>query len=294
VFRFHRLFQIAGIPIYAHGTIPPFLFFIGLAYGNNDFLVNIALGVTILAVPLLLHELGHALVAKKFGFQTERILLTPVGGLAAIKSVPEKPKLEILIAIAGPLVNVALAPILWALAYYWPCKFTTVLFWFNAAIAAFNLLPGFPLDGGRILRALLATKKSYLDATRIAVRTGQLLAGGLCLVGLMEGYFSLVLISVLMALGAQGELIVTSMRHNPAAELGEMFERAFRAQSQGFYGAHGPDGDASQGMPDESAGRPSFGDETGGAGDGSDGSGDCVVDVDADGNVQRIWRKDES
>jgi Zn-dependent protease len=134
-----------------------------------------------------LHELGHSLTARRYGVKVPRILLLPIGGMAEFDRIPRKPSQELLITIAGPAVNFVIAAVL--LPFVWRAVFTerevaeftlenlsAQLFVANLAMGAFNLLPVFPMDGGRIFRALLATRLPYLRATYWAVMVGKILS----------------------------------------------------------------------------------------------------------------------
>lgn len=188
-------------------------------------LESVAFNVTfILAVFLcvVLHEFGHALTAKRFGITTKKITLLPIGGMASFDKIPESPKEELLIVVAGPLVNVAIAILLFfsvpvrelfeisfADAYSIFTSFTLQNFLFylfivNVALVLFNLIPAFPMDGGRILRALLALKINRVKATQIAAGIGQFIAAIFLLVGLLYNPF-LIFIALVIFLGAFGE-----------------------------------------------------------------------------------------
>lgn len=158
--------------------------------------------VAALFLCVLLHEMGHALTARRYGVNTQKILLLPIGGLAMLDRLPDKPRQEIWVAAAGPLANLALAFVLLPVILLMPGNnLETILgYWLypkgnyfihdasrveyllvglvalNVLVALFNLIPAFPMDGGRIFRALLATRWSRLQATTIAVRTGQAIA----------------------------------------------------------------------------------------------------------------------
>ena len=135
---------------------------------------------------VVLHEFGHALAARYLGVRTLDVTLFPIGGIARLEHMPREPKHELIIASAGPAVNlvIALGLLIMFLFTSTPMHASLVLdgrvlvslVWMNLALFAFNLLPAFPMDGGRVLRALLATRLSYSAATRIAVWTGQSLA----------------------------------------------------------------------------------------------------------------------
>jgi len=142
---------------------------------------------------VLLHELGHSLVARHHGIHVIDIVLWPLGGMARMSEIPESPRVEGQVAIAGPLVNLVLAALglcvlalLGALGpgpgqsinqiHNGPTAFLMAFTWMNLMLGVFNLVPAFPMDGGRILRAFLARKRSYLEATEIAVRVGRYIA----------------------------------------------------------------------------------------------------------------------
>lgn len=204
-------FQIArvyGIPIQLHWSF--FLILAWIVYtvisrkGYWDWhsLGWTSLSVFVLFLCVVLHELGHALTARRYGVKTRNILLLPIGGLAVLERLPEKPNQELLVALAGPLVNVGLAvffsPLLLLLSsekFYQILGFITrsngnffarnILPWewfifglvaLNLAVAVLNLLPAFPLDGGRVLRAFLSVRLARIRATIIATVLGQLLA----------------------------------------------------------------------------------------------------------------------
>jgi Zn-dependent protease len=143
--------------------------------------------VAALFVCVALHELGHALAAREFGIDTRRILLTPLGGIAQLERMSQKPWEEFWIAVAGPAVNVAIASILGVIlaagyviiagatqSAVW--YFLSVLLGLNVVMVLFNMLPAFPMDGGRVFRAILASAFGLLPGTRIAVAVGTVVA----------------------------------------------------------------------------------------------------------------------
>ncbi|HET9065379.1 MAG TPA: site-2 protease family protein [Gemmatimonadales bacterium] len=172
--------------------------------------------LALLFLSVLLHEFGHIRAAARYGIPTPDVLLTPIGGIARIARMPESPKQELVIALAGPLVTLAIAATLSAgilattgVVGLLPSSVTnvpiwTALAWTNAVLLVFNLIPAFPMDGGRVLRALLARRLGMVRGTRIAVRIGQALAVGLAVVGL-SGNIMLVLIAGFVFLGAEAE-----------------------------------------------------------------------------------------
>jgi Zn-dependent protease/predicted transcriptional regulator len=134
---------------------------------------------------IFLHELGHALTARRFGIRTLDIQLTPMGGMSHLERLPENPRHELYISLAGPLVSLTIALVLFAGLRVGDHLFdidelfdpqrnpVSALMWINLIVGLYNLLPIFPMDGGRALRALLATRRTYPEATRVAVRLAQ-------------------------------------------------------------------------------------------------------------------------
>lgn len=187
-----RVGRIAGIGLCIHFTFPLLLFWAGFSqYVARRSWADAALGVGLVLVLftiVVLHELGHALTARRFGIRTRDITLLPIGGVARLERMPEKPREELLVALAGPAVNVALALLFYVFGGAGhrlsgltevPLHYRDILgllMWANIVLAVFNLLPAFPMDGGRVLRALLATRLNYARATRVAATIGQAMA----------------------------------------------------------------------------------------------------------------------
>jgi len=193
-------FQIAkvfDIPVKLHWTFGLLILWVGgssyqAGFSNQQILIQIAF-VLALFFCVVLHEYGHALTARKFGVSTRDIILSPIGGIARLDKLPEKPIQEFLVAIAGPAVNIAIAILLLPYFFFFPIEgfienillfrifeeglqFIPGLILLNVILAAFNMLPAFPMDGGRILRSLLAMKMTRLNATRVASYIGQFFA----------------------------------------------------------------------------------------------------------------------
>jgi Zn-dependent protease len=177
--------------------------------------------VVLLFGSVLLHELGHALTARRFGIHTQDIILTPLGGMARVLSMPRNPKQEIAIAIAGPIVSISLAGLAFLASFplvFFPFappivhEAVLILFWTNLMLALFNLVPALPMDGGRVLRGILALKRDHLTATRIAARVGRILAvvGGIYAIA--NGNFTLGLIAVFIYITAGSEVRMAEYR----------------------------------------------------------------------------------
>jgi Zn-dependent protease/CBS domain-containing protein len=214
-----RIARIAGIDVRIHVTFLALLGWIAwVSYASTGTAAGALDGVILICVVfgiVVLHELGHALTARRFGIKTRDITLLPIGGVASLERMPDEPRQELLVAIAGPAVNFALALIFTAVALalrlpLWPdaelgaVSLLVRLIWINLAIGVFNLLPAFPMDGGRALRALLAMRFSDIRATQIAAGLGQAMA---LLFGIVGLFFNpvLVFIALFLWMGASGE-----------------------------------------------------------------------------------------
>jgi len=226
-----KIGEVSGIDIKIHFT---FVFVIIWAAaqgaggrGGIGGALFAALSILLLFVCITLHELGHSLVARRLGIRVRDITLLPIGGLARLEALPQKPFHELLIALSGPAVNFALVLGLGLVAVlagkaggllslrYWPyllmnprspLALLIYLLAANLILGLFNLIPAFPMDGGRVLRALLAMWTSYPRATRIAVRVGQLVAVGLVLLAFSPfGSLSLILVALFVFTGASFE-----------------------------------------------------------------------------------------
>ena len=204
--------RIAGIQLRIHVT---FLLLIGwLALGS----AGAAIFLLLLFLCVVLHEFGHAVAAKAFGINTPDITLLPIGGVARLERMPEEPVQELIIAAAGPAVNVIIAGCLFLTGgrFVYPPPPGTglhdVVLTINVVLVLFNLLPAFPMDGGRVLRALLATRLSYARATQIAASIGQACAFIFGLLGLMNGNYMLIFIALFVYIGASQEAALAQMR----------------------------------------------------------------------------------
>lgn len=192
------------MPVRLHFTFVLLLAFLVIAGlgGRQSDRVQI-LSVLGLFASVLLHELGHAVVSRHFGVKVREIVMYPIGGLSSLETQPE-PRQELWISVAGPAVNLALAGAIF-LAQAPRASVMGQIAMGNLVLALFNLLPAFPMDGGRILRSLLALFKPETTATRIAAGAGKLFAIGMGLYGLLTGNYFLVFIAVFVYLGAAQE-----------------------------------------------------------------------------------------
>jgi len=226
-----KLFTIRGIQVKMHITFPLILVWSAVQYGflnaGGFSLPGAAFGVVItllLFACVVIHELAHSLTATYMGFPVRDIVLLPLGGVSQMERVPDRPGQEFLMALAGPLSNVVIAGALIVAGLFLPTDLggglrkllinPTRLGWAdtlpyliftNLGLAIFNLLPAFPMDGGRVLRALLATVMSHARATAVAVSIGQGLAWLLGLVGLLTSNLVWVLIAIFVYSGAAQE-----------------------------------------------------------------------------------------
>lgn len=230
-----KLFTVRGIDIRLHVTFPLILlwaaFQFGLASGAG--MAGAIFGVTavsLLFVLITLHELGHSFAAQYYGVPVKQIILSPIGGVAQLMRMPEKPVQEFVVAIAGPAVNFILAGLMWLAALSLDINLSnplrvlvglggaslsslfTYIFVYNIFLAVFNLLPAFPMDGGRVFRSLLAMKLEYVQATRIAAAVGRGVAVLMGLYGLFNGGIFLILIAIFIYSGATQEEQMVRLR----------------------------------------------------------------------------------
>jgi Zn-dependent protease/CBS domain-containing protein len=222
-----KIGRFLGIDVYLHTTF--FLLIGWIAFSNwfqENSIAAVFTGVGFilaLFVSVVLHEYGHSLAARKFGIKTRDITLYPIGGVASLERIPEEPKEELFVALAGPLVNVVIALVLYlgllinsvidplSSISFMGGSFLERLMVTNLILVGFNMIPAFPMDGGRVLRALLAFKLRYSRATQIAASVGQ----GLALLFGIYGIFSnpfLVFIALFVWMGAQSESRMVQMK----------------------------------------------------------------------------------
>lgn len=224
--------RVFGIELRIHITF--FLIVVYAAYiwgwGMPDTLgwpgaVYGAVLISVLFICVVIHELSHSRLAQHYGAEVESITLLPIGGVSMLKNMPEEPKKELWVSLVGPLSNLVIAAFLGIVLLLVPGKvttetaeqfadliggitlqgFVTYMLIINVLLALFNLLPAFPLDGGRVLRSILAQYMPYMKATRVAVATGQVFAFILGITGLMLGAWIWLIIAIFIYFGAEQE-----------------------------------------------------------------------------------------
>ena len=211
--------KIFDIPIRVHYT---FLLLLAFIWYVESTVLGAAAGLhsvvfwALIFVCVLLHELAHSLVAKSYGLTISSIILLPIGGVSQINEIPRDPVKEVGITVAGPVSNFVIAGLLLLLgkAIDPALRFSVIslqsgstvvdLFWANMMLGLFNIIPAYPMDGGRILRGVLAMKKEYLEATRLAADVGKLFAIGFIVVGFFYNWW-LILIGIFVFSGASSE-----------------------------------------------------------------------------------------
>lgn len=224
----YRIFRVFNISVELHIT---FIIFLLLMFALG--IANVIFWLSIFAI-VLLHELIHSLVAMGFGIPVPRIVLTPIGGIASIE-VPEDPKKELLISISGPMSNFALAAVIYSFIAFTginllsyslvirllstgaaditdPSIILSGMLWVNIVLGLFNAIPGFPMDGGRVFRAVLSLWVNYITATKIAVLVGQITA----LLMIVAGFFFnpwLIIIGIFLYSAGSSELEVVKIKH---------------------------------------------------------------------------------
>lgn len=232
-----KLFTWFGIPVFLHWSFGLLVLYAFWSVYSDHFewmvMAWLASFIAALFTCVLLHEYGHALMARRFGVRTQDIVLTPIGGIARLERMPEKPVQEFLVAIAGPMVNVVIALLLFGVGaalfrgddwdlFTWVLGemfgggeemegsmgslfFVAWLLAANVTLVLFNLIPAFPMDGGRIFRSLLAMALGRVRATRVAAWLGQGIAVIFIGIGLFTSQFMLALIGIFVFMMARSE-----------------------------------------------------------------------------------------
>lgn len=223
-----KLGTFAGIDVFIHATFLLLIGWIGyshwLQFGTIAKVIEGILFILALFLSVVLHEYGHALTARKYGIKTRDITLYPIGGVARLERMPDKPIEELWVALMGPAVNVVIAALIFLYLYLTggladltnlsvvSGSFLMRLMLVNIILVIFNLLPAFPMDGGRVLRALLAMRMEYVRATQVAASIGQGMAFLFGLAGLFGNPF-LLFIAFFVWIGASQEASMVTMRN---------------------------------------------------------------------------------
>lgn len=222
-----KIGEVAGIGIFIHSTFSLLILFILFRhiFGGQSLRAALA-GVAFILVIfgcVVLHELGHALTARRYGIRTRDITLLPIGGLARLERMPDKPSQELSVALAGPAVNILIAAGLYGVLLLMGSRpeleklewvggdFLNKIMAVNLWLAGFNMLPAFPMDGGRVLRAILAARMDFARATQIAARVGQTMAFFFGLLGLFTNPF-LIFIALFVWMGAEQEAAAAQVK----------------------------------------------------------------------------------
>jgi Zn-dependent protease/predicted transcriptional regulator len=222
-FEVTRLF---GIPLKIHVTFLLLLLFVamgGPARGGAAAAVNGVVTIVFLFVCVVIHELAHSLMAIRYGVNVRAIVLLPIGGVSQMEEMPEDPKQEIKVSVAGPLTSLALGALfyvfasltgqklVWSQLSLYSGTLLVNLSLINLMLGLFNILPAFPMDGGRVLRGILATRMDHTRATKVAVEIGQAVAILMFFFGIFYNWW-LALIAIFIYLGAEGEEHATMLR----------------------------------------------------------------------------------
>ncbi len=247
-----KIGRLSGIGVYIHWTFSFIMLYIAYQISNEGGgtwdIIRGEIFLLLLYVCVVLHEMGHALAARKYGVDTAHIVLYPIGGVASLERIPENPFEEFIIAIAGPMVNVGIALGLGLYLYTFADaatlnsnattfsealdtfdEFVFILMFTNGALVAFNFIPAFPMDGGRVLRSLLAMKIGRLKATKFASAIGQIFAILFVIYGFLSDPFQpfIVLIGMFVYVAAMGE---NQMVYNESHLSGFQVKDAMRTQ----------------------------------------------------------------
>lgn len=256
-----KIFSVFGIPVELHISFLVLMLLIYIvAFFNFYPSINLltAVLITLVFVTVVLHELSHSYVAKRYGIKIQRIVLLPIGGVSEMEEIPKDPAQELRIALAGPVANLIIAVISFFILIIFRNSLSTVLigalYYFivvNLLLGLFNLLPAFPMDGGRILRAYLAERMSFIKATKLAANIGKQFAIIMAVVGVFFN-FLLILIAIFVYFGAEGEYrsvlvstlledekvknIMTTDVHtlNPDNTVQETLQTMFREKHMGY------------------------------------------------------------
>ena len=245
-----RIGSVLGISVRIHVTLLAVMLLVAMGQmsrGAQGF--DVALDLVVLFGCVLLHELGHSVVAQSFGVRVVDITLWPLGGMARMTAIPESSKIEALIAVAGPMVNFVLAAIALVLALTFHSPHLWLALFVNLAMGVFNLVPAFPMDGGRVLRAFLGRRGDWVGATRAAVRVGRAFALVMAAVGVLhiatsdgvDGLWMLPVLALFLWWAGEQELFAVLWRHgqHPLSGAARFFGRG-SSESRSEWGDGAP------------------------------------------------------
>lgn len=235
-----------GVEIKIHGTFLILLAFLALSgfLNGGPWQAALTLGLSVIVFSIVVaHEFGHILAARRFGFKTRDVILSPIGGMARLEGVPSKPHQEMIVAAAGPAVNLVLAGLgllVQPLAFSSGVLTGALLGWFvtiNLALLVFNLIPALPMDGGRILRAALSTRLGRVRATEIAAKVARWSALFMALYAIYSGHLMLLLIAGFVYVTSWMEVVQAKVH---ATQQNPIFQIFQATQGRGFPGESGP------------------------------------------------------
>lgn len=248
--RTFHICTILGIPLKVHWSFGLTLLFVGYVVHLHNLStaasVGFALLVLVMFICVILHEFGHSLAARKYGIDTLDIIISPIGGLARLQDIPEEPIKELVIALAGPAVNVVIAAIVGCYLHFilgtdlipsgdnlellgYSIDFLKFVFTINIMLFVFNLIPAFPMDGGRVLRALLTFKLERVLATRVAMWLARLIAFSFVALALSTNNITLGLIGIFVYIMSGKEYAYVKMIKRASTKVSEVFQSNFTA-----------------------------------------------------------------
>lgn len=230
-----KIARFADIDIYVHSTFFLLLAWVGLSNwqqtGSLSAVISGISFILLLFVCVIMHEFGHALTARRYGIATRHITLLPIGGVALLEGMPDNPRQEIMVALAGPAVNLLIALALWLwlvlgnsvlqldMNTVFAGSFVHKLLIINIILAVFNLLPAFPMDGGRVLRAAISMFAGPEKATLIAARIGQALALGMAFIGWhYDPFLIFIAVFIWMSAASEQRMQMAKIKHQQAIE----------------------------------------------------------------------------
>lgn len=246
--RTFHLCTIAGIPLKIHWSFGLTLLFVAYVVHLHNLTTAASIGFTLLVLVMflcvILHEFGHSLAARRYKISTLDIIISPIGGLARLQNIPEEPKKELVIALAGPAVNVLIAALIGFYLHFVlgtdlipsndslellgsPANFLKFVFTINIMLFVFNLIPAFPMDGGRVLRALISIKFERVLATRIAMWIARIIAFGFVVFAVSSHNITLGLIGVFVHIMSGKEYTYVKMVKKYSSKISKVFRSEF-------------------------------------------------------------------